>query len=139
MDFRQSQPFAKYLEASGWKTVNLSDGTYVYIFNFPLLGAFLRIPRPKLPLHFSEIDQLAKKYHAFAIKIEPDTESSDNILKEHFLQKGYRLDSWSIEPANTLVVDLKLSEDRLLKDLKPKWRQYVKFAEKHGIIIQKSE
>lgn len=137
-DFRQSAPFSKYLASSGWKTDRLSDGTYVYVFHLPLLGSVIRIPRPKSGLPLEELNPLAKKHQAVLIKLEPDTTSDAKLI--HQLNKnGFRFDSWSIEPTKTLIINLAQSENKLFADLKPKWRQYVRFAQKNGVAIQKSE
>lgn len=138
-DFRQTKAFAKYLEASGWKTTNLSDGTYAYIFNLPLFGAFLRIPRPKIPIIFSEIDKLAIKYHAFAIKLEPDVDSSDLTVAHQLKQHGYKFDHWSIEPTSTLIIDLSLDEDKIFSAFHPKWRQNIRFAIKNSVEVKQTD
>ena len=164
MDFRQSPAFSKYLESSGWKTEQLSDGTYIYIFTLPLMGKVLRIPRPTPPINFGEINRMAKKHAAILVKIEPEavviarSESSSDVailikkdshgtyrngtslgMTETLIQdlknNGYTFDNWSIEPTQTLIVDLKQQEEKLLAELKPKWRQYIRFAKKSGIEI----
>lgn len=139
MDFRQSGQFAKYLESSGWKTANLSDGTYVYIFKIPLMGSIIRIPRPTLPINFSEINRMAKKYDAILIKLEPDAESSDTKLKKLLLNHGFIFDNWSIEPTNTLIINLIKPEQSLFKTIRSKWQKYIRHAQKSGVKIAPSE
>lgn len=139
MDFRQSQPFANYLQSTGWLVYRLSDGTYIYIFKLPLLGCILRIPRPKPPINFKEIDKVAKKHQAILVKIEPDSLSADLHLTEQFKKNGYTFDSWSIEPTNTLIINLTISQDELFKSLKPKWRQYIRFAQKNNVRVFESD
>lgn len=139
MDFRQSEPFAKYLAASGWKTAHLSDGTYVYIFNLPLLGAILRIPRTKPPIKFAEIDLIASQLKAILIKLEPDAKSNDLTLAHQLKQYGYQFDNWSIEPTNTLIVDLKKSEQHLFQNIRSKWQKYIRMSQKSGVKIIQSD
>lgn len=138
MDFRQSQPFAEYLKASGWKTEKTKNGTYVYIFHIPILGNLLRIPRPKLPIAFAEIDKIAKKNDAILIKIEPDSPSEDIKLLLELKQNGFILDRWSIEPTKTFVVDLQKSKEQLLKNMRKTWRWNIQKAKKSHIVVKES-
>ena len=139
MDFRQFKQFSKYLESSGWKTARLSDGTYVYIFNLPILGTILRIPRPKPPIKFDEIDMIAKRNKALLIKLEPDTPSSDQNLTNKLKQNGYIFDNWSIEPTNTLIINLKQPEQSLFKNIRSKWQKYIRLSQKKGVEITPSD
>lgn len=139
MDFRQSKPFAKYLQTSGWQVDQLSDGTYLYIFRLPILGALVRIPRPKPPINFQEIAKFAKKYDATLIKLEPDAPATDSKLVYSLNKNGFVWDNWSIEPIKTLIINLTISQDELFLDLKPKWRQYVRYAQKNNVQIIKSD
>lgn len=138
MDFRQSQPFAEYLKASGWKTEKTKNGTYVYIFHIPILGNLLRIPRPKLPIAFAEIDKIAKKNDAILIKIEPDSPSEDIKLLLELKQNGFILDRWSIEPSTTRVIYLQKSTDQLLKEMRKTWRWNIHKAKKSQVIVKEN-
>ena len=79
-----------------------------------------------------ELGKIAKKERAVFCRIEPLKElklnTKDGVLitmtRERYL------------PQDTLVLDLELSEDDLLKQMKPKGRYNIKIAEKHGIRIQ---
>lgn len=135
MDFRQSKAFANYLQTSGWQVDQLSDGTYLYIFRLPILGAVVRIPRIKPPINFKEIDQVAKIHGAILIKIEPDALATELKLAQELKRNGYTFDSWSIEPTNTLIINLTLPQDELFKSFKPKWRQYIRFAQKNNLQV----
>jgi len=139
MDFRQSEAFATYLEASGWKTVRLAGGTFVYIFRLPILGNILRIPRPKAPVAFSDIDRVAQEAGAVLVKIEPDAQIGDLQLSQELKKNGYIFDQWTIEPTKTTIVNLKQSEDQLFWHLRPKWRQYIRLAKKHGVSVRESD
>ncbi len=70
-DLRQSKNFASYMEKIGWSADYFKDENIdfrFYLKKIPLLGNFLKILRPhNSPL--GQIDQLAKKYRAFAVQI----------------------------------------------------------------------
>lgn len=139
MDFRQSEPFSKYLGSSGWKTDRLSDGTYVYIFKLPFLGSILRIPRPKANIPLHELDQIAKKHQAILIKLEPQALTGDTEFESKINSQGYKFDSWSIEPTTTLIIDLAKSEQQLFINLHKRAKSNLKIAQKQDIKIIHSE
>lgn len=137
MDFRQSKQFAGYLEFCGWEKVTLKNKSFIFVRKVPFLGSIVRIPRISEPVPFEEIEKTAGKYQAFLIKIEPDAKPAQEIFSK-LKSKGYTKDAWSIEPTKTQIINLKQPMDKIFSGLKPKWRQYVRFAQKSGIKITKS-
>lgn len=137
-DFRQSIAFARYLEAGGFLTDKLSDGTNIFIYKLPYIGLVIRIPRPyKIDLKL--VDKECFKYKPVFIKIEPDARYDSKILEDEFSKNGYKKDNFSIEPEKTLVINLKRGEKTLFLNLKPKWRQYIRKAQKNGVRILPSD
>lgn len=139
MDFRQSKLWANYLESIGWQIEKLDKNTYVNIYKLPLYGSLIRIIRTGKNINFKKIDSLAKNHHAFWVKIEPDVDSSDQQLKNNLIKNGFYPDSWEIEGTENMVVNLSQPIEHLVRNIKPKWRQYIRKAQKAGIKVQGSE
>lgn len=138
MDFRQSKLWANYLESIGWQVEKLDKKTYVNIYKLPLYGSLIRIIRPSKNIDFKKIDHLADKYHAFWVKVEPDVDNSNQQLKNNLIKNGFYLDSWEIEGSQNMIVNLSPSTEQLIKNIKPKWQQYIRKAQKAGIKVQRS-
>lgn len=49
-----------------------------------------------------------------------------------------RLISWDHQPEHSLVLDISMTEEQLLAQMKPKGRYNIRLAEKHGIFVQPS-
>lgn len=108
-DLRQSPQYARYLKSLNWDSDKIGQNL-VFIRRLPLLGSFLRIPRPVSPIPLTKIDQLAKKYGAFAVKID-------------------------YSPAKTLQLDLTLSLKQIENQMKKDGRYGIRKAEKNHLKI----
>jgi peptidoglycan pentaglycine glycine transferase (the first glycine) len=154
--FMQSNFWCEFREIVGWesrhigvfKDENLIAGTTVLKFigkgNEPT--NFLSIPEgPLLPYE----DKNAEKYwkmiqdliekdfidkspykKTLYLRIEPRTENHREIFKDFIDAKD------SLEPRNTLVIDLNKSEEELLKAMRPKARYNIKIAKKYRIKVR---
>jgi len=76
----------------------------------------------------SEIKKIAKKENIIFIRIAPQKKPVDNFTKPKILQN-------LIEPENTLVLNLKNSEEEILKEMHQKTRYNIRLAEKKGVKI----
>lgn len=138
MDFRQSKLWAIYLQSIGWQIEKLNKKNYVNIYKLPLYGSLIRIIRTGKNIDFKKINSLAKNHHAFWVKIEPDVDKSDEQFKNNLIKNGFYPDSWEIEGTENMMVDLSKPTAHLIKSIKPKWRQYIRKAQKAGIKVQRS-
>jgi len=130
-DIRQSDGYALFMRRIGWQ-VDRVGKLHLFRKNFPLLGAFIRIPRPRLPLPLEEIDSLARSQGAFMVKVEP------NFLIDgfnHQVMGGFRKDSSPILPTRTIWIDLTNSIETLLANLDKDTRNLVRRAEKEGVAV----
>lgn len=109
-DLRQSSQYTRYLKSLNWDHDKIGQNL-VFIRRLPLLGSFLRIPRPISLVPFTKIDQLAKKYSAFAAKID-------------------------YSPAKTLQIDLTPSLQQIKNQMKKDGRYGIRKAEKNNLKIQ---
>lgn len=115
-DLRQSPQYTRYMEKIGWlvKKINPPAGGQFYLRHIPILGNFLKIPRPQNTISIKTIDLLAQKNRAFAVKID-------------------------YSPTKTLQLDLKPSLEEILSQTKKDCRYEIKKAKKNQIVVKKSQ
>lgn len=133
-DLRQSEGYALFMRRIGWQVDRIGK-LHLFRKNIPLLGAFIRIPRPRLPLPMEEIDALARSQHAFLVKVEP------NFLIDGANPQvvgGFRKDSSPILPTRTIWIDLTSSVETLLANLDKDTRNLIRRAEKDGVVVLES-
>lgn len=96
----------------------------------PLLSEKIKEKREKL---LEKIIEDAKKEHCLSLYLSPPT---TDFFSVHFsLFSSNRL----VMPTATRLINLNLSEDELLAQMKPKGRYNIKLAEKHGVRIVQSD
>ncbi|MEK7595804.1 MAG: peptidoglycan bridge formation glycyltransferase FemA/FemB family protein [Patescibacteria group bacterium] len=139
-DLRQSQEWAGFLKSLGWISEKISNN-FIYIKVLPF-GSLIKIQRAQsLTAQFlSGVDEIAKKYHALFVKIEPAIILSDakaeealKILKEW----GYIKNNFPLTSPATVRIDLTQSTDKLWHELSKDAKYAVKRAEKEAVIIEK--
>lgn len=111
-DLCQSPNYGKYMQAIGW-SIGRKNGLQFYIRHFPILGNFIKIPRPQKSINPQIIDSLAKKYHAFAVKVD-------------------------FSPTKTLRLDLTLPLSQIQKQMKKDARYEIRKAEENKIVVRQS-
>jgi len=106
---------------------------------FYIAGINLKHKTYDLKHLLEDLKKLAKKERAIFLKIEPAAEKENEgklgIIKG---REGWVL-SKNIQPKNTLVLDITLSEQELLKSFHHKHRYNIRLAEKGGISVKKIE
>lgn len=107
----------------------------------PLKKCWLEIPRGPLWSHpkaceniLKKIYEIGKKEDAIFARVNPLTplEKTSKKIKH---KKAF----YDHHPETTLILDLTLSEEELLKQMKPKGRYNIKVAKKHGVEIVESK
>jgi len=136
MDVRQSPIYGKFMERIGWRVEQVSKGQ-IFIKQFPLFGSFIKIQRIKKPIPFAEIEELAKKYRAFKVAIEPDIVSEESLEKE-FFGLGYRINNSPFLPTKTLKVDLDLPVEQIFSLFQEAKRRAVRRAVKNGVVVREA-
>ncbi|HUS52151.1 MAG TPA: peptidoglycan bridge formation glycyltransferase FemA/FemB family protein [Candidatus Bathyarchaeia archaeon] len=130
-DLRQSKEYARYMSLLGWQ-VEKAAKSNVFIRKIPFLPfSVIKIQRPTPPIPLAKIDQLAQKYRALAVYLEPNTTNQSSSLTE----SGYRLSKTPFLSTKTLRLDLNQSEEKILSQMKKETRYCLRKAEKSSLPI----
>ena len=81
-----------------------------------------------------KLRELAKVHRAIFFKLEPPVNWPQNLLRE----TGFLGSNKTIQPTQTLILDLRKSEEEIRAQFKPKARYNIKIALKHNVIIKGS-
>lgn len=111
-------------------------------YPLPFSQCYLYLPRGPLVLKdnqeayeslLNKLKELAKKEKAVFIKIEPV--SKDQSLANFLKVKGFKK-TRTVQPANTLMLDLSLSLEKLMAGFHQKTRYNIRLAEKKGVKVK---
>ena len=130
-DLRQTQEYAQYMRQIGWQSEKIfnsqfSISNYIYIKKLPLLPfSVAKLQRPVGPIDWKEVEKVKKKYRIIKLITE------ETVAKR------------------TIWIDLRKSEKQLLKEMKPKTRYNIGFAQRQrkkliikiidGSVLSKSD
>ena len=152
--FITENPEAHILQSEAWGELKTSfgwDAERVIVGNTGALMLFKHLPLgfsigyiPKGPIGsdwkiiWGEVDNLCKQHHAIFIKVEPDLWQfdEDNVINQ--LQRFIR-SNHTIQPRNTIVVNLSGNEEDWLMRMKQKTRYNIRLAHKKGVRVRPSD
>ena len=131
---------------------NIVGSLCVWIRKIPIFGNIMYSPRgPVCNIHDEKVmqdiangaNELAKKYNAFAIRIEPDIRKDDSAFREIISKCGFEIKDDSkdfkdeIQPRFVFRLDIKnKTEDEVFAGFHSKTRYNVRLAEKKGVIVK---
>ncbi|HOE74457.1 MAG TPA: peptidoglycan bridge formation glycyltransferase FemA/FemB family protein [bacterium] len=135
----QTRGWGALKEKYGQKPHWISD-VLVLEVNLPLKKRFLYMPEiDQVQLHDmdkAKIDELAKKCDAIFVRVEivnPTTARAGYLnesLRDFIKSKN------EIQPKHRRVVDIRLPEERLLGQMKPKGRYNIRVSQKHNVEVK---
>lgn len=124
----------------------------VWIRKIPAFGNLMYSPRgPVCDIHDLSVmkqltegaQELAKKYDAFGLRIEPDIESKDEKFREIVTTLGYKIKDDAkdfkdeIQPRYVFRLDIKgKTEEEVMAGFHQKWRYNVRLAMKKGVEVK---
>lgn len=96
-----------------------------------------------LALTAQQIKQYLPK-NTLCLRFDPpiDFESEDTrnlYIKSLLRKKNFSVAPVAIQPPDTVVLDLRCSQEELLSNMKPKWRYNIRLAEKKGVSVRRGE
>ena len=131
---------------------NIIGSLSVLIRKIPIFGNLMYSSRgPVCDIHDEKVleqltegaKQLAKKYHAFVLKIEPDIKSDDQEFRKIVTKLGYRIKddakdfSEEIQPRYVFRLDIKgKTEDEIFAGFHQKTRYNIRLAIKKGVTVK---
>lgn len=133
MDLRQTRQWGKYLSQIGW-TVLKVDHLQVYIKKIPALEcSVIKIQRPPNPVPLGQINQLAKKYRALFVILEP---TINQFNRSAFLKAGFNNSQMFLSHTATILIDLTKTPNQLFNSFSENARRNINKAKKHHLIIK---
>src|SRR3972149_6369662 len=124
IDIRQTREYANYLSKIGWEVERSAEINY-FVKKLPIFSSIVKIQRPE-EIRISKIKEVAKKYRAVRIIIEPKTQLDANYLTS----LGYKNSSSPYLPTKTLQIDLTQSLSQIKRGLKKDARGAVRNTQK---------
>lgn len=135
----QTTAWGELKSAFGWEVVRVVEGrcgAQLLIRRLPLGFSLAYLPRGPLgegrESLWPAIDAICRRYRAVLFKFEPD-EWVDGSPQE--APVGFGSSVHSIQPAQTLLVDLAPEETEILGRMKQKTRYNIRLAEKKGVRV----
>ena len=132
IDLRQSLQYGEYIASLDWRAERI-NGCQVLFRRLPLIGSLMKTQRPDT-IPFGKIDELAKKYRALFVKLEP-VQPLNEVVKEQLHRHRYRQDSWPLLATKTVWLNLEKSLRFLRQEMTKKTRYCLRKAEQIKIKI----
>lgn len=131
---------------------NIRGSLCIWIRKIPIFGNIMYSARgPVCNIHSEEVlkdltngaNELAKKYNAFVLRIEPDIKKDDTKFRDIVTKLGYDIKDDSknfkdeIQPRFVFRLDIKgKSEDEVFANFHQKTRYNIRLATKKGVVIK---
>jgi lipid II:glycine glycyltransferase (peptidoglycan interpeptide bridge formation enzyme) len=153
-EFLADYPNAHLLQTSAWgelksqfgwscmRVKSNNTGVQVLFKKLPVIGRTIAyIPKgpvgPDLsPDFWSAVDQVCARQRAIYLKVEPDFWEDDPGFNPERDLAGFSFSEETIQPPQTILIDLSGTEEEILNRMKQKTRYNVHLAEKKGITIR---
>ena len=131
---------------------NIIGSLCVWIRKIPIFGNIMYAPRgPVCDVHDLAIlkqltdgaKELAKKYKAIVLRIEPDVESDDQVFRDIVTNLGYHIKDDAkdfmdeIQPRYVFRLDIKgKTEEEVMAGFHQKWRYNIRLAGRKGVTVK---
>lgn len=159
-NFQQSLEWAEIKKAN-WKPEvilaededkNIIGSLCVWIRKIPIFGNIMYAPRgPVCDIHDIAVmkqltdgaKELAKKYNAIGLRIEPDIETDDQTFRDIVTNLGYKIKDDAkdfkdeIQPRFVFRLDIKdKTEEEVMAGFHQKWRYNIRLAGRKGVEVR---
>lgn len=163
--FLQSSMWGEFKSCFGWKSraflIDWKEHNTIPLLticrNIAFGFSFIYIPwGPQLPDGFPEdykakaLSELAEKLKPFFLqkpvflRFDPPWYSKDGSVFSNneaalFLSEGLKKAAAAVQPPDTVLINLSAPLDKILEDMKPKWRYNISLAKKKNVIINSAD
>ena len=159
-NFQQSLEWAE-IKKPNWKPEvilaedqdkNIIGSLCVWIRKMPIFGNIMYAPRgPVCDIHDISVmkqltdgaKELAKKYNAIGLRIEPDIEKDDQAFRDIVTNLGYKIKDDAkdfkdeIQPRFVFRLDIKdKTEEEIMAGFHQKWRYNIRLAGRKGVTVK---
>lgn len=113
-----------------------------YNINFGYIPAgflYTKISKDIYDFFIFNITKISKRFNLIFTQLDSITEYDENITNIIYLYKNHKFKEKLPIPTHTNILDLTLSLDELLSQMKPKGRYNIKLAEKKGVVVKKGD
>ena len=131
---------------------NIIGSLCVWIRKIPIFGNIMYAPRgPVCDIHDISVikqltdgaEELAKKYNAIVLRVEPDVESDDQTFRDIVTNLGYHIKDDAkdfmdeIQPRYVFRLDIKgKTEEEVMAGFHQKWRYNIRLASRKGVTVK---
>lgn len=138
-DIRQTRGWAGYLKGKGWKVVRVkaADGVHsmnMFIIPLKLFGlSMMKLQRSEYDPDWSDLKAKKKRNKVISSVIEP-LRVQDRV---GYKMSGYKLSRFPYLATTTYLIDLRLTKDKLWKDLSENARRQI--LKNEEVLIEECE
>lgn len=139
----QSNEWTKFKVATGWQSFEIEEINILCRKLF-LNKSFLYIPEvevyqlEKLLKNIAKIQKIAKENKAIFIRVEILDENSKEIV-DKLKGIGFVKSFEEVQPEFRQIIDISKTEEEILAGMKEKGRYNIRVAQKHGVVVQKTQ
>jgi len=133
-DIRQSDKWAKYLQALGWQSHRTKRGVSIMYKKIFLGVSVVKIQKPShlTDEDIDQIEEFCKNINPLFIKIEPFVGQDLSVLES----RGYVESSEPLTPPSTIYIDLTKSEEGLWNNISHGGKYSIKRAQREGTVTR---
>lgn len=129
-----------YLRENDWQALVLISPlrfgkNYIYIPHGPVWVKEKNNEQIILENFLNKIESIAKDHNAIFLLIEPKT--SDEKIASTLQKIGFKKNKKSIQPEDTLVIDISRPEDEILESFEKRCKSEIKLAVKKNVTLYK--
>lgn len=141
----QTDSWGAFKALYGWEPVRVqgeSESVLVLFKRLPLGLSIAYVPKVSVGEEWKtllpRIEAECKKRKSVFLQIEPDINEPYDIIALDRLFPNYIIDSDTIQPRGTILIDISQTEDAILAAMKQKTRYNIRLAERKGIRVDQS-
>ncbi len=141
----QSPLWGQFKAEFGWEPKVFSSASaqaQVLFRKLPLGFSIAYLPKGPVGKDWAclwgQIDAACKQHRAVFLQVEPDLSEGGLTVELTEQMQGFTVETHTIQPRSTILVNLQADEDELLARMKQKTRYNVRLADKKGVVVRET-